>query len=156
MDLNADLLIDRLYFLEETAALVREVRELTLDDRYFLFYGPMGAGKTHWIREWGEQSGLADPVQSPSYALIHEYAPGSVPGSLPITHMDWFRLESEEEAFEAGIDEAMKTAEGLVFIEWPDRLPRWIPYPHIQIELEIAGDDQRRVRVERRAKKPLA
>ncbi len=154
MNPETQILLEGQYHLEETPALIREIREKTLGDKYFLFSGTMGAGKTHWIRLWGEQMGLADPVQSPSYSLIHEYRRGNQEGSLPLTHMDWYRIETEEEAFEAGIDEAMKTAEGPVFIEWPQRLPRWIPYPHIWVELEIMEEAQRKVLVQRREKNP--
>lgn len=148
--MKSTLILDQIYVLEEIDTLIQSFGGKTDKDRFFLFSGPMGAGKTALIRHWGKALGLQDPVQSPSYNLIHEYRPGNFSGAKSLTHMDWFRIETEEEAIEAGIEEAMSQAEGLVFIEWPERLPHWAPNPHIWIELEILDPSRRRIRAERR------
>ncbi len=88
--------------------------------------GPLGAGKTTLAQGIARGLGVADPVTSPTFALVHEYE-----GSLPVFHMDLYRLSSEEEFDLIGGWEYFARG-GVCLIEWAERLgsalnvPRWI------------------------------
>src|SRR5882724_9260492 len=64
--------------------------------------GPLGAGKTHFVRAVAEGLGVDDSrvVTSPTFVLIQEYA-----GHLPIFHFDAYRLHGDAEFLELGADE---------------------------------------------------
>ena len=60
-----------------------------MDDRtVFAFYGPMGAGKTTFIKAICEELGVEDVINSPTFAIINEYRSDTT-GEL-IYHFDFF------------------------------------------------------------------
>ena len=69
------------------------------DNKVFLFYGSMGAGKTTFIRAICEELGVKESINSPTFAIINEYKSGN---GDPIFHFDFYRINKEEEAKEYG------------------------------------------------------
>jgi tRNA threonylcarbamoyladenosine biosynthesis protein TsaE len=80
--------------------------------------GDLGAGKTTLTRGLLRALGHEGEVPSPSFAIVQPYEPPSV--RLPLAHVDLYRLESEDEVAELGLDEWL--ADGALVVEWPDRL----------------------------------
>ena len=76
--------------------------------------GPLGSGKTFLTRAMCRVLGLPDDVRvpSPTFTLVHEH-----PTQPPLAHADVYRLKSEDEVFELGLDE--RREEGyVVVVEW--------------------------------------
>jgi tRNA threonylcarbamoyladenosine biosynthesis protein TsaE len=106
-----------------------------------LLYGPLGAGKTAFVR--GLALGLGAPpddVSSPTFTLVQEYRGAR----LTLYHVDLFRLEAAE-VDDLGLDELI-SAGSVVAIEWADRW-RGRPDNAIEITMEHAGEDQRRIEI---------
>lgn len=102
--------------------------------------GDLGVGKTTLARAIARAQGTLEPVTSPTYGLVHEYA--SPRGE--IYHLDLYRLESRDQLHQIGW-QAILRGDGLVLVEWPDRAGEELPADHIAITLEhIAGDPTRR------------
>ena len=97
--------------------------------------GDLGAGKTLLAKGIG--AGLAVPtsVQSPTYVIVHLHPSGR----LPLWHADLYRLSGEEELEQLGVDEAIE-GDGVVVIEWPDRVEGWLPADRLDILLEHDGE----------------
>jgi tRNA threonylcarbamoyladenosine biosynthesis protein TsaE len=90
--------------------------------------GPLGSGKTTFVRGFVEAFGISgDQVMSPTFTLVREYGT-----TRKIYHVDLYRLEREEEIFEAGIFDLI-TGPELVLIEWADRLEKHLPQDAITI-----------------------
>jgi tRNA threonylcarbamoyladenosine biosynthesis protein TsaE len=97
------------------AALLRPGDVITLS-------GPLGAGKTSIARGLLAALGLEGEAPSPSFAIVQPYEPPEV--SIPVLHVDLYRLDSAAELDELGLDEARATS--VLVIEWPERAPgRW-------------------------------
>jgi tRNA threonylcarbamoyladenosine biosynthesis protein TsaE len=108
-----------------------------------LLYGDLGAGKTAFVR--GLAHGLgADPddVSSPTFTIVQEYT-GT---SLKLYHVDLYRLEPAE-IDDLGLEDLV-SGDGVVAIEWAER---WSGRPDdaIEVRIEEAGEDRRRVRLMR-------
>ena len=73
----------------------------------WVFQAPMGAGKTTLIAAIGKALGIQQAMSSPTFSIMNEY---EVQGKL-IYHMDWYRLETEAEARQAGVEAAMDEAD---------------------------------------------
>jgi tRNA threonylcarbamoyladenosine biosynthesis protein TsaE len=105
-----------------------------------LLYGELGAGKTAFVR--GLARGLgADPaeVSSPTFTLVQEYR-----GRVTLFHVDLYRLD-EQEVDDLGLDELV-AGDGVVAVEWAERW-RGRPDDVIEVRIEDAGEDRRRIRV---------
>lgn len=99
---------------EETEQLAANVAGLARAGDLIVLIGGLGAGKTRFVRGFAAALGTADPATSPTFALVHNYD-----ASIPIVHADLYRLKSEHEVLDLGLDEAL--ADGaIVLVEWGD------------------------------------
>jgi tRNA threonylcarbamoyladenosine biosynthesis protein TsaE len=125
---------------EETAAAGERLAAALGPGDVVLLYGELGAGKTAFVRGLARGLGASDrDVTSPTFTLVQEYA-----GRLPLYHVDLYRLEPKE-VEDLGLEELV-SADGVVAIEWAER---WHGRPDdaIEVRLEHAGEDQRRIAV---------
>ena len=107
--------------------------------------GDLGAGKTTLVQGLAEGLGVVDPVTSPSFTLVHEHQ-----GRIPLYHLDLFRLRAEHLA-DIGIDDIIG-GEGVVAVEWSERLPPSLCTDGIDVALEedAVDEDKRLVRLRAR------
>ncbi|MCF6216180.1 MAG: tRNA (adenosine(37)-N6)-threonylcarbamoyltransferase complex ATPase subunit type 1 TsaE [Emcibacter sp.] len=104
--------------------------------------GGLGAGKTALCRAIIQALGYKGDVPSPTFNLVQIYDPSPKslrenPNVPTIWHMDLYRLEHPEEAFELGIEDAFDTAVSL--IEWPSKLGPHLPTGFLTLRLEICA-----------------
>ncbi len=105
--------------------------------------GPLGAGKTSIARGLLSALGLAGEAPSPSFAIVQPYAPPEV--SMPVLHVDLYRIEDPAEIEELGLDEAL--ADSLLVVEWPERAPGLWPEA-LALSLTIEPDGSRALTAE--------
>jgi len=123
----------------ETTALGRALGARLRAGDVVLLAGPLGAGKTAFVRGLAEGLGASpDDVASPTFAIVHEYAGTTV----MLRHVDLYRL-TPAEADDLGLDE-MSTA-AVMAVEWPDRW-RDAPADAVRVEIEVKGADDRSVK----------
>lgn len=124
---------------EETAALAQELAANLEAGNVILLSGNLGAGKTAFVR--GLAAGLgADPeeVSSPTFTLVHEYRGGR----LTLYHADLYRLERVATE-DLGLEE-MGVRDGVLAIEWPDRLAHALPGAR-EVTIEVVDETSRRI-----------
>lgn len=93
--------------------------------------GDLGAGKTTLVQAICRGYGVAQPVTSPTFALVHEYvAPGS-----PVYHIDLYRLNGPHELRNIGWEDAVGSR-ALVLVEWPERAAGELPAARMELALE--------------------
>ena len=100
-------------------------------DRIFAFYGKMGSGKTTFIKEICKILGIEDNITSPSFAIINEYTDIE---NNKIYHFDFYRIESQEEAFDFGYEEYI-FGSNYCFIEWPELIENLLPDTYVKIKI---------------------
>lgn len=100
------------------------------DEKIFLFYGPMGAGKTTFISTLCRLLGSEDEAGSPTFSIVNEYA---YDGGL-IYHFDFYRLNSEIEALDFGIEEYLYSKE-FCFLEWPEKIASLLPEHYVKVQI---------------------
>jgi tRNA threonylcarbamoyladenosine biosynthesis protein TsaE len=134
---------------EETIRIGRDLGRRMRGGEVILMFGPMGAGKTHFVR--GLCLGMgndATEVSSPSYALINEYA-----GSTTLYHVDLYRLAAVDLP-DLGLEE-LYGGRTVVAIEWAERLEEagWDLGTSILVEIEYHPnkDDARLITIDEEA-----
>lgn len=115
--------------------------------RVWAFDADMGAGKTTLIHALCDHLGVTDAVSSPTFSLINEYSFTYNNEGQTIYHMDWYRLEDEEEAVNAGVEDCLQQKDRYSLIEWPMKAPGILPRKHLWITIEITEQDERVLKV---------
>ncbi len=128
----------RLNSLEDTRRLAAAMAKALPCPFTMALQGTLGAGKTQFVRFFATDLGAsAEGVSSPTYVLMQPYS-----GRLPIYHIDFYRLDSEAQAWDLGIDELFEQ-DAMVLIEWADKFPMCLPEEHITVRLEAPSEQQR-------------
>jgi len=127
----------------ETARLGAALAEVLPSGTVIAVTGTLGAGKTRLIQAVAAALGVPPGnVTSPTFVLVNEYTGGR----MPIYHFDTYRLKDEDEFLELGPEEYFDS-NGLVFIEWADRVAEFLPDERLEIEIEVTGETQRRISI---------
>jgi len=107
--------------------------------KVILFYGNMGVGKTTLIKALAKQLGVNDATSSPTFSLVNEY---QIIENQYLYHFDVYRLKSEIEALDMGIDDYLYSG-NWCFIEWAENIPNLIPEEHSIIKIVALPDGNR-------------
>ncbi len=99
------------------------------DNKLFAVYGPMGVGKTTFIKALCKELGVKDIVNSPSFGLVHNY---KLPNNDPVYHFDFYRIKKQEEAFDIGYEDYFFSGH-YCFIEWPEKVTELLPNDCVKI-----------------------
>lgn len=113
-------------------------------ERIFLFYGHMGAGKTTFINALCAALEVQDSTSSPTFSIVNEYA--SAHG--PLFHFDFYRLNDESEALDLGYEEYFYSG-NYCFVEWPEKIENLLPSHYLKITIEAIDNQSRSITVEK-------
>ena len=124
-----------------TQEIAREIAATLRPGDVLLLSGDLGAGRRPFVRGLAEGLGI-DPgeVSSPTFTLVHEYRGGR----LALYHADLYRLDTAATG-DLGLEE-IGVQDGVLAIEWPDRLTHVIPGAR-RIEIHLVDEHVRRIAV---------
>jgi len=114
------------------------------NQKIFLFYGEMGAGKTTLIKSICEYLGTSELATSPTFSIVNEYL---MPGGK-LYHFDFYRLKNETEALDMGYEEYFYSG-NYCFIEWPEKISGLLPDHFIRINIKVTGENAREISIEK-------
>jgi len=130
-----------IYSLEEINAIAKQILATPFLKKIITFHAPMGAGKTTLIKEIVKELGVNDNSSSPTFSLVNEYKTSQ---DETLYHFDLYRLNSEEEGYDMGLDEYFYS-DNWCFIEWPEKTPNLIPMDHASITIKILTNEKREI-----------
>lgn len=144
----APILEKRFLWPDEAAAQASAARLaaalLPSPDALIELHGPLGAGKTTFVRLLLRALGVEGRIKSPSYAVMESYElPG---GAGTASHFDFYRFGDPREWEDAGFRDVF-AAPGLKLCEWPEKAAGQLPPADLQLFVELMPDDSRSVRV---------
>jgi len=136
---------------EETEALGEKFAQKLKTGSIIALKGGLGAGKTCFTRGIARGLGITENVTSPTYTIVSEYSARLNGQTVPLYHIDAYRLNGDEDFENTGAGELInrkmggKTG-GIAVIEWSERVPRSIPGDAVTVEIEITGSQSRFLR----------
>ena len=98
--------------------------------------GPLGVGKTVFVRGLARSLGITTNVTSPTFTIVSEYD-----SKTPLIHVDLYRTGSEEELELLGLDELL-TRHALIAIEWAEKAASFLPERVVRVEIRLDGNDR--------------
>lgn len=130
--------------VEDLAAAAERMIAQYPQERIFLFYGHMGAGKTTFINALCAALEVQDSTSSPTFSIVNEYA--SAHG--PLFHFDFYRLKDESEALDLGYEEYFYSG-NYCFVEWPEKIENLLPSHYLKITIEAIDNQSRSITAEK-------
>ncbi len=124
--------------VDELELVSQQILSFAGNEKIFMFYGQMGAGKTTLINSLCAKLGTQDKTSSPTFSIVNEYSLAN--GS--IFHFDFYRLKNQNEAFDFGYEDYFYSG-NYCFIEWPEKIPDLWPDSFVEIRIEVLDDDKR-------------
>jgi len=110
------------------------------NEKIFLFYGDMGAGKTTFIKSLCEYLGVKEPATSPTFSIVNEYQSTN----SKIFHFDFYRLKKQDEALDMGYEEYFYSG-NYCFIEWPEKIAGLLPDHYIRVDIKVLSNTERQL-----------
>jgi tRNA threonylcarbamoyladenosine biosynthesis protein TsaE len=139
---------------EATIAVGREIAAKLSPPVLVLLTGDLGSGKTTLTK--GIISGLGaareEDVTSPTFTLVHVFqkpvstVAASGPNPFKVYHADLYRVENFHDLESLGLEDAL-AEKAIVIIEWSERFTFRSEWPRVEIHLEHAGGDARRIAI---------
>lgn len=112
--------------------------------KIFALYGPMGVGKTTFVKAVCRCLGVEDDVSSPTFAIVNEYVTSE---GESLYHFDFYRVNSIEEAMDFGYEEYFYGG-CRCFIEWPEKIDELLPEGIVDCYFTENPDGSRELKVE--------
>ena len=110
----------------------------------FALRGPLGAGKTTWVRAFLRALGHDGVVPSPTYTLVEPYETGG----RKVWHVDLYRLQDPLELEALGVRELLD-GNAVMLVEWPERWPGIDARSDVRLHLHHAeAESARRLEVD--------
>jgi tRNA threonylcarbamoyladenosine biosynthesis protein TsaE len=123
---------------EDTLTIGRALGEILVPGDVVALMGELGAGKTIFCKGVGEALGISPArIVSPSFTIITEH-----PGRVVLCHVDVYRLASEAEALDIGLDEIL-CGDRVCVVEWAEKIRFLLPNECIRVTFLISGGDRR-------------
>ncbi len=132
-------------YLDQLPGLAKEFLDNYGHNKIFAFDAEMGTGKTTFINVVLAAMGIKETEGSPTYSLVNVY---DSPMFGRVYHMDVYRLKSEEEALDFGIEE-MLYGGGICLIEWPEKIAGLLPENTIWVYIRKNDDETRTFTIEK-------
>jgi tRNA threonylcarbamoyladenosine biosynthesis protein TsaE len=126
----------------ELNAAASELLKFAENVKIFLFEGDMGAGKTTLIKSLCSELGMKEMASSPTYSIVNEYEYTNG----KIYHFDFFRIRTQNEAFDIGFEEYLASGE-FCFIEWPQKISDLWPQHYLLITISEVESGLRNIEV---------
>jgi tRNA threonylcarbamoyladenosine biosynthesis protein TsaE len=134
------------FTLPEINRVAKEFWEATKDHLVIAFHGQMGAGKTTFVHALCVIKGVKDVAGSPTFSIINEYEYDCEGTGKILFHMDLYRLNNEEEAQRAGVEDCLYSGYHCL-VEWPEKALGIFPPGTLHVYLELIDNTTRLLKI---------
>lgn len=123
----------------ETVKRGKEFAQQLHEGSFVALYGDLGAGKTLFVKGICEAFEVKEVVNSPTFTIVNEYH-----GTLPVFHIDLYRIKNVDEIFGIGFDEYLESG-GVCLVEWAEKLDGILPEKRFDVKMSVVDDSTREI-----------
>ena len=127
--------------LEGIADAARQFVDAMGENKVFAMFGPMGVGKTTFVKAVCEILGVEDTITSPTFAIVNEYRTNT---GDQIFHFDFYRIRKVEEVYDMGYEDYVFSG-AVCFLEWPELIEELLPEDAVRVTLSEEEDGTRTI-----------
>jgi tRNA threonylcarbamoyladenosine biosynthesis protein TsaE len=131
----------RVFGLQDLSNVSKDVIKSAEGLTVWLLTGEMGAGKTTLAKSICRELSVKEVVSSPTFSIINEYKTSQ---GKSIFHFDFYRLKSEVEAYDIGVNEYFESG-NICLVEWAEKIPSLIPDHYFEITLQMSDPTSRAI-----------
>lgn len=141
---------------EETQKIAFELAKKLKGGEVLCFYGNLGSGKTTFIQSLAKALGVKENVTSPTFVLMKKYEIKSKVKNQKskiqfkiqnLYHLDCYRLNSNQEALDLGLEEIWNDKNNIIAIEWADKISDILPEKRIDLCFENLSENERKITI---------
>lgn len=131
---------------KETHDIANKISRHAKPGDIFALYGDLGSGKTTFSKGFARALGIEKEITSPTFVISKEYVLENK-DVKKLIHIDCYRLNSEDDAFTAGISDFFKQKNVIILIEWPENIEEVLPEKVKKIQFEYIDEKTRKIKV---------
>jgi len=130
---------------EETINYGSKFAERLIAGDIVALYGDLGSGKTQFIKGICIHFEVEEMVTSPTFTIINQYFGKRKETEIPIYHIDLYRIKSDKELQDIGLNDFLYSKDAIVLVEWAEKAEGHLPESvySIQISLNKNNEDER-------------
>lgn len=128
---------------EEVSSKAKRLAESVEIPSYIFFTGPVGVGKTFFIKKFVEAIDSSIAVSSPTYSIVNEYKLKD----FKIVHVDAYRVGSEKDLESIGFFNFIQDKKIILLVEWSELIKKFVPKNHIVVNMKYINENSRSVEV---------
>ncbi|HEX7041758.1 MAG TPA: tRNA (adenosine(37)-N6)-threonylcarbamoyltransferase complex ATPase subunit type 1 TsaE, partial [Patescibacteria group bacterium] len=127
---------------EETQKLGEEFAKSLMPRDVICLYGDLGAGKTTFMQGLAKGFGIKHRIISPTFIIVRKYLNDDGSEIKSLYHIDLYRTETEDDLKGLGIPEILEEKDGIVAIEWPEKMMSLMPGKRWDIHFKWLTENQ--------------
>jgi tRNA threonylcarbamoyladenosine biosynthesis protein TsaE len=132
--------------LEDTRKFAKDLIELLTKQEFnratiLNLEGNLGAGKTTLVQMIGQELGVKETIQSPTFVLMKSYKTKHIKFKN-LVHIDAYRIEHTEETKILNLEEIFSNKDNLVCIEWAEKIRGVVPGDSVKVVCELLEGDE--------------
>jgi len=122
----------------DTDYIAKEFSKHVIKGMVISLNGNLGSGKTYFVKRVLEIFDVSN-ANSPTFAIVNEYY-----GKKIFYHIDFYRINSENELHDIGIEDYFSDDEAITFVEWGNMFPNILPEHRVEINITMLSNDLRK------------
>jgi tRNA threonylcarbamoyladenosine biosynthesis protein TsaE len=128
----------------ETRAFAASLAKKLRGGEIFLLTGPLGVGKTEFVKGLARGLGVRNPdaVTSPTFVLAQSF---KARRGLVLHHLDLYRLEGVREFYGAGLDELLADPRAVKAVEWGEKMPAALRKGALEVCIAVLKSGERKI-----------